>query len=89
MFKIPWLSYALSIYYLAYHLPDDYSRLLEDLNAKIRTVRLQALSAVNAELLQLYRKPGKEIISQQENRGRGTKVIAKLADDLKKEFPDM
>ncbi|MDF7820183.1 PDDEXK nuclease domain-containing protein [Runella sp. MFBS21] len=71
------------------HLPDDYSRLLEDLKAEIRTARLRAISAVNAELLKLYWKVGKVIISQQENQGWGAKVIAKLADDLRKEFQDM
>ncbi len=71
------------------HLPDDYSGLLEDLKAEIRRARLRAFSAVNAELLQLYWKLGKGIVSQQENAVWGAKIISNLADDLRKEFPDM
>lgn len=32
---------------------------------------------------------GKEILAQQEERGWGSKVIQRLAKDLKREFPDM
>ncbi len=60
---------------------EDYSLWFKGLKEQI----LAAL-AVNQELVTLYWQVGRSILEQQEQRGWGTKVIGKLAKDLKKEF---
>jgi predicted nuclease of restriction endonuclease-like (RecB) superfamily len=45
--------------------------------------------AVNNELIVLYWQIGREILSRQQQEGWGSKVIERLAQDLKREFPDM
>jgi predicted nuclease of restriction endonuclease-like (RecB) superfamily len=70
-------------------LPSSYAELLEDLKARIRTARVQAALAVNRKLVLLYWHIGKEILQKQEQEGWGAKVIERLADDLRREFPDM
>jgi predicted nuclease of restriction endonuclease-like (RecB) superfamily len=66
-----------------------YWELVEKLKLEIRESRLQAMISVNAQMLQLYWKIGQAIVLQQQQEGWGTKVIDRLAADLKKEFPDM
>ena len=45
--------------------------------------------AVNQELVNLYPGIGREILTRQREDGWGTKVIERLAKDLRREFPDM
>lgn len=68
---------------------DDYKTLLHDLKEQIRQARLKAAIAVNSELVMLYWNIGREILSRQDKQGWGTKVIERLSDDLKHEFPDI
>ena len=68
---------------------NHYIALLNDLKGRIRTAQIKAALAVNTELIFLYWQIGQEILSQQQQRGWGSKVIDRLADDLKREFPDM
>ena len=70
-------------------LQNDYLKILDSLKGKIRQARIKAAVAVNAELLGLYWEIGNIIIQQQKTEGWGTKVIKRLAHDLKVEFPDM
>ena len=72
-------------------MPDEgsYRELLEDLKQRIRTAQVKAALAVNRELLLLYWQIGREILSQQQAEGWGSKVLDRLAKDLKQEFPDM
>jgi predicted nuclease of restriction endonuclease-like (RecB) superfamily len=70
--------------------PDDrYVALLHDLKDKIKSARLTAVAAVNRELIQLYWGIGREILHRQEAEGWGAGVIARLATDLRREFPEM
>lgn len=70
--------------------PDDtYPTLLQDLKTKIRTAQLKASLAVNQELILLYWQIGQTILQRQAEEGWGTKVIERLAKDLRKEFPQM
>jgi predicted nuclease of restriction endonuclease-like (RecB) superfamily len=69
--------------------PSDYAELLEDLKSRIRTARVQAALAVNRELVLLYWDIGRSILERQQQEGWGAKVIERLADDLRREFPDM
>ena len=50
---------------------------------------MRAALAVNRELVLLYWGIGKEILARQEQEGWGTKVIERLAKDLRAAFPQM
>jgi predicted nuclease of restriction endonuclease-like (RecB) superfamily len=70
--------------------PDkNYALVLRDLKEKIRLARSRASFTVNTQLLQLYWEIGSTILLRQKQEGWGTKVIARLAADLRSEFPDM
>lgn len=69
--------------------PKGYQDLLALLTTKLRTAQLRASIVVNQELVLLYRGIGKEILTRQREDGWGTKVIERLANDLRREFPDM
>src|ERR1017187_4813928 len=66
-----------------------YRHLLANVKAQIRTARVRAALAANRELVLLYWQIGKEILTRQRQEGWGTKVIDRLAQDLRAEFPDM
>lgn len=70
-------------------IPDHYHTVLKDLKERIRQAQVKAALAVNKELVLLYWHIGKEILTRQDREGWGTKVIERLADDLRKEFPGM
>jgi len=70
-------------------LPDDYPQLLVRLKREIGAARTRAALAVNEELIKLYWRIGREILARQENEGWGTKIIDRLAADLRAEFPEM
>ena len=69
--------------------PVGYGDWLADLKGKIRQARLQASLAVNAELIGLYWRIGRDILDRQERDGWGGKVVQRLAMDLRAEFPEM
>jgi predicted nuclease of restriction endonuclease-like (RecB) superfamily len=66
-----------------------YGDLLEDLKTRIREAQMRATLAVNRELLSLYWQIGREILARQEKDGWGTRVVERLAADLRSEFPAM
>ena len=68
---------------------DAYQTFLRNLKSRIRTAQVKAALAVNSELILLYWKIGREILSKQDEEGWGSKVIPQLSRDLKKEFPEM
>ncbi|WP_035994984.1 PDDEXK nuclease domain-containing protein [Leptolyngbya sp. KIOST-1] len=68
---------------------DNYVALLSELKKRIRSAQVKAALAVNRELILLYWQIGREILAQQQVEGWGGKVIERLAQDLKREFPDM
>jgi len=69
-------------------LPAEYGSLLEELKERIRAAQIQAVVAVNRELVLLYWGIGKQILASQADRGWGARVIERLARDLRREFPD-
>jgi predicted nuclease of restriction endonuclease-like (RecB) superfamily len=71
------------------NLPPGYGDWLADLKNKIRQARLQASLAVNAELIGLYWRIGRDILDRQARDGWGGKVVERLARDLRAEFPEM
>jgi predicted nuclease of restriction endonuclease-like (RecB) superfamily len=70
-------------------LPKGYEELLGQLKERIRTAQLRAALAVNRELVFLYWQIGREILLRQEHEGWGSKVVDRLAADLRRAFPDM
>lgn len=68
---------------------NNYPVVLKELKEKIRQAQLKAVHAVNNQLLSVYWEIGNTILQQQKSEGWGTKVIDRLAVDLKMEFPDM
>ncbi len=69
--------------------PTGYAALLEQLKLRIRSARLKAALEVNRDLIQLYWEIGQSILERQQHEGWGSKVIERLAADLRHEFPDM
>jgi predicted nuclease of restriction endonuclease-like (RecB) superfamily len=69
--------------------PDRYPEFLADVKARIQSARTQAILAVNTALITLYWEIGNDILARAEREGWGSKVIDRLASDLKREFPDM
>ena len=69
--------------------PAAYGMLLADLKRRVRSAQVRAALAVNRELVLLYWHIGREILRSQQAEGWGTKVIERLAKDLRREFPDM
>jgi predicted nuclease of restriction endonuclease-like (RecB) superfamily len=70
-------------------LPDDYRDFLEHLKTQVRQARVRATRVVNTELLLLYWDIGRAILDRQAAEGWGSKVIDRLAVDLRSEFPEM
>lgn len=70
-------------------LPSDYLGVLEELKASIRSARLRAMRSVNTELISLYWTIGRTILDRQDVQAWGAGVIGRLADDLRREFPEM
>lgn len=70
-------------------LAKSYQGLLEELKGRIRTAQSRAALAVNAELVRLYWEIGRTILERQASEGWGTKVVERLASDLKATFPGM
>lgn len=67
----------------------NYTFVLKSLKERIRDARRQASLNANVLLLELYWEIGNTILQQQKVEGWGTKIIDRLARDLKVEFPDL
>lgn len=67
----------------------DYGQLLAELKTRVKSARLQAALAANRELVGLYLDIGRIIAARQKAESWGAGIIKKLAEDLKKYFPDM
>ncbi|MFJ5699978.1 YhcG family protein [Arthrobacter sp. NPDC093139] len=70
-------------------LPSGYNELLGELKGQVRVARIQALRTVNTQLIELYWSIGKTILERQQIEEWGSKVMSRLADDLRAEFPEM
>jgi len=68
---------------------DHYRQWLAALKTQIHTAQQRASLAVNRELVLLYWQIGRDIRRQQAEQGWGSKVIERLARDLRAAFPDM
>ena len=70
-------------------MPAGYNRFLGSLKERIRKAQLQAVLSVNAGLIELYWRIGREILLRQRREGWGAKVVDRLGHDLLKAFPGM
>ena len=70
-------------------LPSDYGPWLAELKARIHAAQQQAARSVNSELVLLYWQIGRGILERQGREGWGSKVIERLAQDLRNAFPTM
>lgn len=70
-------------------IPSSYAKTLDVLKERIRTAQIKASLSVNEKLIELYWDIGKIIVEKQQEEGWGTKVIDRMAKDLKKNFPKM
>ncbi|MFS0700067.1 YhcG family protein [Cellulomonas sp. 179-A 4D5 NHS] len=68
--------------------PAGYAELLATLKDRVRTAQVRAARAANTEVLRLYWSVGRDILDRQQTAGWGSKVIDRLAADLRREFPD-
>ena len=69
--------------------PVGYGELLAELKQRIQNAQLRTSLAVNRELVLLYWQIGREILMRQARESWGTKIIDRLAADLKSAFPEM
>ncbi len=68
--------------------PPGYIEWLCEVKARIHAAQQRASLAVNQELVLLYWQVGRDILERQSREGWGTKVVDRLAHDLKTAFPD-
>lgn len=74
---------------LAADMPADYAAWLAEIKRRIHGERLRVVLASNSAMLMLYWDIGHRILKKQVEQGYGTKVIDRLAADLREAFPDM
>ena len=65
-----------------------YDAFLSDIKGRVQAARTRAAFAVNAELVWLYWTVGRENSQRMQEHGWGSKVVGRLAGDLRREFPD-
>src|SRR3989442_1600071 len=70
-------------------IPEGYDEFLRGLKERIRTAQVRAALAVNRELVLLYWRIGQDILERQRQSGWGSRVIDRLAVDLRHAFPEM
>lgn len=69
--------------------PADYANWLAGIKTRVAAARQRAALAANAELIGLYWQIGRDILQRQSAQGWGSKVIERLAHDLREAFPEM
>lgn len=69
--------------------PTGYTDWLAELKQRIHAAQQRATLAVNRELVLLYWQIGQDILARQASQGWGSKVVDRLARDLRNAFPDM
>ena len=69
--------------------PAGYADLLEQVKGEVAAARVRAARVVNTELVVLYWRIGTLIRRRRQAEGWGSRVVARLAEDLRAEFPAM
>jgi predicted nuclease of restriction endonuclease-like (RecB) superfamily len=69
--------------------PSNYAATLAAAKKAIQGARTRAVLAANSEMIGLYWDLGALILPRQSDAGWGAKVIERLSNDLRAEFPEM
>jgi predicted nuclease of restriction endonuclease-like (RecB) superfamily len=69
-------------------LPEGYQELLAQVKHDVLATRLRAIRSANNELIGLYWRIGRHILNRQSEQGWGSRVIDRLADDLRRELDE-
>jgi len=67
----------------------DYHIFIKEIKEKVYRSQIKASISVNRELLYLYWEIAKGILEKQQNSNWGDKVVERLSEELKMEFPHM
>ncbi len=67
----------------------DYKDFFKEIKEKVLSSQIKAVLSVNRELIALYWEIGAKLHAKQKNEGWGSRVVQRLANDLKSAFPDM
>ncbi|RLB92025.1 MAG: DUF1016 domain-containing protein, partial [Deltaproteobacteria bacterium] len=67
----------------------QYSQLLTRIKDRIRRAQVKATLSANAEMILMYWDIGRMIHERQQQEGWGSKVIPKLAQDIRNELPEV
>lgn len=70
-------------------LPGDYSDALTALKGLVREAQYRAQRVVNTSMIELYWNVGRTILDRQLGQPWGSKVLERIARDLRAEFPHM
>lgn len=70
-------------------MPEDYGHWLNKLKHRIQAAQQKTAIAVNTELVLLYWQIGQDLARKQAEQGWGSKIIERLAQDLRTGFPNM
>ena len=68
---------------------DSYLEFIEKIKTEIQKQRISVVMNANTSMICLYWNIGRAILAKQEEEGWGTKVIDRMAKDLKDAFPEM
>jgi len=71
------------------NLPDGYGDFILAIKSQITKQRVRSLITANSEMILLYWYIGKSILDKQKTEGWGSKVIDRMAYDIKDMFPEM
>ena len=68
---------------------DSYLDFIEEVKKEIQKQRISVVLNANSSMICLYWNIGRAILQKKEEEGWGSKVIDRMAKDLKEAFPDM
>lgn len=69
--------------------PADYVTTLAELREHVTGARMRVQRAANTELIRLYWSIGRTLVERTRSGKWGSGILARLADDLRREFPHM
>lgn len=69
--------------------PEGYIEWVKDIKKRIRSAQQKAIVTANSVMITLYWQIGRDLLERHSRQGWGAKVVDRLADDLRHEFPEM
>ena len=72
-----------------HNLPENYMLLLTEIKTIVTQERIKVIMSANAGMVLMYWQIGQKILQRQQDEGWGTRVIDRLAHDLKTAYPEM